>query len=35
VEVHLADWPGLGNGLQALKREVRDCISRLKSVDTR
>jgi len=20
VEVHLADWPGLGNGLQALKR---------------
>lgn len=29
VEVHFADWSGLGNGLQGLKEEVRDCISRL------
>src|ERR1700688_3133006 len=28
VEVHLADWPGLGNGLPGLKREDRDRICR-------
>jgi hypothetical protein len=29
VEVHLADWPGLGNGPAGLKQRVRDRISRL------